>query len=101
LQITVKEPITRIIGTYGYSTSEGLYGITYLEFSGSTDNYGPFGSTSSYGSFGKKVGSSFTFECSYPGFTGFHGKATELGIVALGVYVNSSATISLRDNKKV
>jgi Jacalin-like lectin domain len=68
------------MGTYGYSTSDQKYGITYLEFSGSTENYG---------SFGNKVGSSFIFEDSNSGFTGFHGRATENGIVALGVYINS------------
>jgi Jacalin-like lectin domain len=81
----VKKPITQIVGTYGYSTSNEKFGITYLEFSGSTDIYG---------SFGKKVGSSFTFEDSNSGFTGFHGRATEAGIVAFGVYVNSSAMMS-------
>jgi hypothetical protein len=42
-----------------------------------------------------KVGSPFTFEDSDSGFTGFHGRATEAGLVAFGVYVNSSATKSL------
>jgi Jacalin-like lectin domain len=73
------------MGTFGYSTSNEKFGITYLEFSGSTGVYG---------SFGKKVGSSFTFEDSNSGFTGFHGRATKAGIVAFGVYVNSSATMS-------
>jgi Jacalin-like lectin domain len=52
----------------------------YLEFSASTDNYD---------SFGNKIGSYFIFEDSDSGFTGFHGKASKVGIVALGVYVNS------------
>jgi Jacalin-like lectin domain len=77
----VKEPITQIVGTYGYSTDAASYGITYLEFSGSTHNYG---------SFGKKVGLSFTFE-SDSGFIGFHGKSYGDSITALGVYVNCSA----------
>jgi Jacalin-like lectin domain len=78
----VKEPITRIIGTYGYSPDSQWSGITYLEFSGSTHNYG---------SIGKKVGLLFTFE-SDSGFTGFHGRAySDSGITALGVYVNCSA----------
>jgi Jacalin-like lectin domain len=74
------------MGTYGLSTSDEKFGITYLEFSSSTGIYG---------SFGNKVGSPFTFEDSDSGFTGFHGRATEAGLVAFGVYVNSSATKSL------
>jgi Jacalin-like lectin domain len=76
----VKKPITRIMGTFGYSTAAEAFGITYLEFSGSTE---------SYGSLGKKVGLSFILE-SASGFTGFHGRASDAGITALGVYVNCS-----------
>jgi Jacalin-like lectin domain len=74
------------MGTYDISTSDEMLGITYLEFSGGTDIYG---------SFGNKIGSPFTFEDSDFGFTGFHGRATESGIMAFGVYVNSTAMKSL------
>lgn len=91
MQINTKNPITRIVGTHSYFKSECGYGITYLEFSGTMN---------SYGSFGEKAGDFFTFEPDSSGFTGFHGKATDNQICALGVYVNSSATRYLKSPKK-
>ncbi|KAF3325538.1 Jacalin-related lectin 33 [Carex littledalei] len=90
--MTITEPITRIHGTYCSYT-----GITSLELSSRRGTYCTINNDGNANANANANASSFTFD-SDSGFTGFHGRADDFQLKALGVYVNSTAKSRLRPN---